>query len=289
MNEATLYFIKQKYALALLIVFSLYSIGYLWLFSNFIDGNIIYFISVFGRKISPILLLIGFLILSFVKGKGKINNLMAGVAGGVLGFSISTIFVLIPGFLAGIPFEAFFTNGNWNYIPVFEYVIFLVAGFIILGKKLEFNYYSFFLVSIAVLSTGFLYELPVYFMATEYAPIHFHHALFLEPTIIALILLIFMLYFNKVKWGKTQIITGSILMVYSTLLFIFAFNNYRAFLIPLDIFNISMPKEIYVFVEGWLPRIPSFLFLFSLVYGIKKENVLSNNNVTVKSNMEVVL
>ena len=273
MEGNKIFFIKRNYALALLIVFVVYSICYIMLFSNFIvEGRTLYFLSLFGRRIAPILLLIGFLILSIVKGKGPINNLLSGVVGGVLGLSLAVSIVVAQGYLNGTPFSIFAINADWNYIPVFEYCIFLFVGFFFIGKKLGFNYYSFFLVSLVTFATGFLYELPVYFTATAYEPIHIHHALFLEPTIIALILLIFMVYFNKVKIGKPQVITGLIFLGYSLMVFIFAANHYSCFHFPLpNTLSLETTLTTIVVVEGWLPRLPSFLFLLSLIYGVKKQ------------------
>ena len=271
MEEPKIFFVKRNYALALLIVFVAYSICYLMLFSGFIiEGRTLYFISLFGRRIAPIILLIGFLALSIVKGKGPINNLLSGVVGGALGLSLAVSIVVSQGYLNGTLFSVFAINADWNYIPVFEYCIFLVVGFFFIGKRLGFNYYSFFLVSLVTFATGFLYELPVYFTASAYAPIHIHHALFLEPTIIALFLLIFILYFNKVKIGKLQVITGLIFLGYSMLVFIFAANHYSCFHFPLPN-NLSLEATlgIIVVVEGWLPRLPSFIFLLSLIYGVK--------------------
>lgn len=267
-----MFFLNRKYSLILILFFSIYSICYILLFSNFIvNGRTLYFLSLFGRRIAPVLLLIGFLVLSAVKGRGTINNILSGVAGGILGLSIAGSLVMAQGYWNTIPFATFAINADWNYIPIFEYCIFLVVGFLLIGKKLGFNYYSFYLVSLAVLATGFLYELPVYFTATAYEPIHIHHALFVEPTVIALALLIFMLYFNKIKLGKLQVATGLILFGYSMLIFILAANHYSCFHFPIpNTLSFEATLTTVVIVEGWLPRIPSFLFLLSLIYGVKK-------------------
>jgi hypothetical protein len=117
-------------------------------------------------------------------------------------------------------------------------------------------------------SSGFLYELPVYYRATAYAPIHFLHAFFIEPTIIAFGLLIFMLYFNKKSFGKLQLFTGVFFVVYSVGIFWFVLDPVAyAFVFPL---GYSRPSLEMWILEGWLPRIPSLAFLISIAYSIKK-------------------
>ena len=265
-----MFYIPKQLSLIFFAELTIYSILYLVCFSHpvFSFGSPMYYLSFYGRKIAPVFLLMGFFALSYVKGQGKINNLLSVVTGCILGLSLVTVVVFLQGYFGGVSFEAFSHNGNWNYIPVFEYVFFLFIGFFLLGRKIGFNYYSFFLVSLALFASGFLYELPVYYRATMYEPIHFLHAFFVEPTIIALVLLVFMLYFNKWKFGKLQLITGFFYVVYSVLIFLFCldFNAY-AFVFP---FGYARPSLAMWVLEGWLPRIPSLVFLISVVYGVEK-------------------
>ena len=265
-----MFYIPKFLSIWFFVLLFIYTIGYLGVFSHpfFSLNSPMYFLSFYGRKIAPVLLLLGFLALSYVRGQGKISKLLSCVTGGVLGGSIFVTCILAYGYFMGIPFESFSHNGNWNYIPMFEYALFLFVGFFFVGRKIGFNYYSFFLVGLALFASGFLYELPVIWRATAYAPLHFLHAFFVEPTIIAFALLIFMLFVNKRHFGKLQLVTGIFFVVYSVAIFSFILDPTKyAFVFPLDYPRPSLAMWV---LEGWLPRIPSLAFLISLVYGVEK-------------------
>jgi hypothetical protein len=121
--------------------------------------------------------------------------------------------------------------------------------------------------SLAMFSTGFLYELPVIYKASNYQPFHVMHPFFISSNITSLVVFIGFLYLNKLKIGKLQTATFTFFMAYSIAIFLFALNpSVYAFTFPL---NYPFRSIAWYIIDGWLPRIPTLLFTTSLVYGVR--------------------
>lgn len=228
-----------------------------------------YFISFFGRKVYPILLIIGFLTLRCYSNSCSTNNILNRVSQATVIFTIEILVILLFGLISGVTFETFTDGGNWSYIACFEYGIALVSAFFLFGKKIGYNFQNFMLVSLALLSAGTIYELPVIFRAGEYMLLSHFHTLFIEPGIIGTILLCYMLYTNKFRFKKIHFITLTFFLSYSIIIFLGALNpNYLPFAFPMLEVNDNL-LQIHLLL-GWLPRIPAMLFTLSLLFGYNK-------------------
>jgi len=261
--------LDRYFSLILLASFTGYSILYvtIWIIIPAWGPSWVYWVSFFGRKIAPLLLLSGFFAISVFGEHGRTAKLLKYAGYTVIAVVSSLLVFMLFGYVFGIQFETFTNGGNWNYIPCFEYGAFLIGGYYILGRKQGFTYYTFMLLSLALFSAGFLYEAPVIFKAEAYQPIHIMHPLFISPNIIALAILASMLYFNKLKIGFAQAASFTIFFVYSILILLFALNpTYYAFHLPL---GYTYRSTAWFIFEGWLPRLPALLFIFTLVYGVQ--------------------
>lgn len=261
--------LNPKLATILFATLTLYSVFYvaMWIIIPVWGPSWVYWVSFFGRKIAPILLIVGFSAVSMFGEKGKIGRLLNKYSYGIILFVAILLVLLSIGYANGTQFETYTNGGNWNYIPCFEYGAFLIGGFYLIGKKQGYNFYTFMLLCLALFATGFLYELPVIFKAEHYQPIHVMHPFFISSNIIALAVFAILLYLNKARIGKLQIATFAFFMGYSILIFIFALNpSTYAFTFPL---NYPFHSLTWYIIDGWLPRLPTLLFMTSLVYGVK--------------------
>jgi hypothetical protein len=262
--------LNRYYSLILFVSFAFYAVLYVftWIIIPAWGPSWVYWVSFFGRKIAPILLLTGFFAISFFGENGRMGSFLKYASYATLTVVGFILIFLLAGYFSGVQFETFTFGGNWNYIPCFEYGAFLIGGFYFIGKKQGYTYYSFMLLSLALFAAGFLYELPVIFKAEAYQPFHMMHPLFTSPNIIASVALVILLYFNKAKIGFTQIAAFTLFFTYSTLIFLFALTpSFYAFHFPL---GYSYHGTAWFLLEGWLPRIPALIFVTSLVYGAKK-------------------
>lgn len=261
--------LERRLAATLGLTLTVYSVFYvvMWLVLPVWGEGLVYWLSFFGRKIAPILLLVGFSAISFFGVKSKPSRLLDGCCFFVVGLTLAVLLYLLPGYVSGVQFEKYTVFGNWNYIPCFEYGFFLVFGFYFIGRKLGYSFYTFMMLCFALFATGFLYELPVIFKAANYQPIHVMHPFFISSNIVAFGVLALLLLLNNVKIGKLQVATFAFFMTYSILIFLLALNpNVYAFSFPL---GYKFHSVTWYLIDGWLPRLPTLLFTTSLVYGVQ--------------------
>lgn len=261
--------LNRFYSLVFLAMFFSYSVLYLatWVIIPAWGPSWVYWVSFFGRKVAPLFLLSGFFALGVFGLKGKVSRFLDGSSRVFLFFVVGVVVFLLFGYVVGVQFEAFTGGGNWNYIPVFEYGLFLVFGYRFVGGRLGGGFYPFMLLSFALFAAGFLYEFPVIFKAELYQPFHIMHPLFVSPNIISLVAFSIFLYFNRVKVGFLQVASFTVFFGYSILIFLFALNPaYYAFHLPLGYAYRSVGWYV---MEGWLPRLPALFFVTSMVCGVK--------------------
>lgn len=160
-----------------------------------------------------------------------------------------TVYAIV-GFTIGIPFVNHI-NGGWGYQGLVTWGLFFLIGFNVCRETTPNKLTAFTLTTLAATGGGWLYEIP--FFRAKAMFISLNSIFYLNAQITCLGILLYELMKGNVRPNKYIYITFSVFLVTAVLLF----DN-------LDALR---------YLHTWIMRIPTCLFLISLLGGMKVEAI----------------